>query len=222
MLCSSCSKNIRPVVAVDIDGTLGDYHGHFIRFACEWLGTDQLEKLLEGSLLGYDGTYPFSVFCCELFGIDLETYRKIKLAYRQGGMKRSMPVFNRAQEAINRIFFAGAEVWLTTTRPYLSLDNIVPDTVEWCRRNNIDYEGMLFDEDKYSQLAERVHSDRVVAIIDDLPEMCQAADIHFPGRAILALGQFNKGVAFSPQMNIGRAGFVAAIRTKEWKETYGN
>lgn len=222
MRCSECSKHIRPVVAVDIDGTLGDYHSHFLRFAHEWIGMGDLVQLLDASLHPYDGTYPFSVYCCELFGIDLATYRQIKLAYRQGGMKRSMPVFMRAQEAINRIFFAGAEVWLTTTRPYLSLDNIVPDTVEWCRRNNIDYEGMLFDEDKYAQLAERVHPDRVVAVIDDLVEMCTAADALFPGAAILALGQFNKGATFSPQMNVGRAGFVAAKRAEDWKETYGD
>lgn len=26
-----------PIVALDIDGTLGDYHSHFLRFAEQWL-----------------------------------------------------------------------------------------------------------------------------------------------------------------------------------------
>jgi phosphoglycolate phosphatase-like HAD superfamily hydrolase len=220
LLCSSCQHTIRPVVAVDIDGTLGDYHSHFLRFATDWLGGQDLGPLLEASINMYDGTYPFRDYCGDILKIDTATYRTIKLAYRQGGMKRSMPIFQRAGECITRIFMAGAEVWLTTTRPYLSLDNIIPDTVEWCRRHNIDYEGMLFDEDKYAQLAERVDPDRVVAVIDDLEEMCTAANELFDGAAILASNQFNIGVSFSPKLDIGRAGFVAATRAKEWSITH--
>ena len=33
MLCTSCSAVIRPVVAFDLDGSLGDYHNHFLNFA---------------------------------------------------------------------------------------------------------------------------------------------------------------------------------------------
>jgi phosphoglycolate phosphatase-like HAD superfamily hydrolase len=203
------------VVAIDIDGTLGDYHAHFLRFATEWLGND-LVPLLDASLNGYDGTIRFSEYCERIFGIDLSTYRQIKLAYRQGGMKRSMPIFQESYETVARIFFAGAEVWVTTTRPYLSLDNIVPDTVEWCRRHNIDYDGMLFDEDKYGQLAERVDPERVVAVIDDLPEMCEAANEYFDSAAILAARPYNGGSDIVSRLGLARAGIVAATRTREW------
>jgi len=168
MLCSNCGELIRPVVALDIDGTIGDYHGHFLHFAAQWLGRD-----LD---MGYHGNPSFREWFALHNNVSTEQFRAIKLAYRQGGMKRSMPIYSGSNELVHEIQKHDAELWVTTTRPYLSLDNIVPDTVEWLRRHEIEYDGMLFDEDKYHQLVERVDPQRVVAVIDDLPEMCDAAE----------------------------------------------
>jgi hypothetical protein len=110
----------------------------------------------------------------EFMGIDKRTYREVKLAYRQGGLKRTMPVYKGAAALTKAIQEAGAQVWICTTRPYLRLDNIDPDTREWLRRNNIQYNAVLFGEDKYEELARQV-GHRVVAIVDDLPEMIHAA-----------------------------------------------
>jgi hypothetical protein len=172
--CSKCGVQLKPIVAVDIDGTLADFHGHLLRFMTEWTGKG-LEALLYGSLDLYDGGEPWSDYCMRLFEIDLATFRAAKLAYRQGGLKRSMPPVNGAAMFCKAIT-TKAELWLTTTRPYLSLDTIVPDTVEWLRRTGIDnYQALLFDEDKYEQLADRVDTRRVVAILDDQRDMCEAA-----------------------------------------------
>lgn len=71
-------------------------------------------------------------------------------------------------------------MWLCTTRPYLRLDNVDPDTREWLRRNAIEYDALLFDpaheEDgtKYHELA-RQAGNRVASVVDDLPEMIEAA-----------------------------------------------
>jgi 5' nucleotidase, deoxy (Pyrimidine), cytosolic type C protein (NT5C) len=216
VLCSSCSEKVRPIVAVDIDGTLGDYHSHFLRFANEWLMKDDMVNLLQASINGYDGSISFSAYCGDLFGIDLATYRQIKLAYRQGGMKRSMPILPHAQETIYRLFISGAEVWLTTTRPYLSLDNIVPDTVAWCERHDIEYEGMLFDEDKYSQLAERVDPKRVIAVLDDLPEMVEAANDLFDGAGVVVARPHNLHTEIFPRLPLHHAAIAATTRIKDW------
>lgn len=197
MLCTNCSTELKPIVAVDIDGTLGDYHGHFLRFAVEYLNYPPDARNWQ---FGYDGLTPFSHWFMNVFKCSLETYRQVKLAYRQGGMKRSMPIFEGAAQICDTIRNGyGAELWVTTTRPYLSLDNIVPDTVEWLRRHGIEYDGMLFDEDKYEQLANRVDKSRVVVVLDDLPEMCRAADKAF-GRTVCLLirGRYNRSVEFNP------------------------
>lgn len=214
MRCSECSHEIRPVVAVDIDGTLGDYHGHFLRFAADYLGIVQRPP---GSDYEYNGSIKFSTFCISYFRIDLATYRQIKLAYRQGGMKRTMPIFDGA-ERIPEIQKAGAELWVTTTRPFLSLDNVIPDTVEWLRRHEITYRGILFDEDKYHQLAERIDRERVVAILDDLPEMYDAAVAEFDYPVpILVQGHYNRAVERPVTCDLNRAIDLAISHVRAWR-----
>jgi hydroxymethylpyrimidine pyrophosphatase-like HAD family hydrolase len=185
MLCSRCSKPIKPIVAVDIDGTLGDYHGHFVHFAQMYLG----KKL--PSARNYQSNRRFA----EYLGISLPEYRTIKLAYRQGGMKRSMPIFPGALPLLRSIVESGCELWLTTTRPYLRLDNIDPDTRFWLERHAITYDGLLYDEDKYHTLAQTVERDRVILVIDDLTEQAKAAVQYFgPDQAVLYANEHNAWV----------------------------
>jgi len=94
-----------------------------------------------------------------------------------------MPVYNGASTLVQAVMEAGAEVWLTTTRPYLRLDNIDPDTRVWLARHAIPYEGLLYDDGKYEALASRVDKQRVVAVLDDLPEEIEAAESVF-GRGV--------------------------------------
>lgn len=221
MLCSNCSQPVQPIVAVDIDGVLGDYHGHFLRFAANWTGAE-LKGLLTASLDGYHGDEPFGRYCSRIFGITIDQYRECKLAYRQGGQKRSMPVFPGATHLCASIKDTGAELWMTTTRPYLSLDNIVPDTVEWLERHNIEYDHMLFDLDKYEQLAKRVDDKRVVAVLDDLPEMCLAAERLYFGRdvPILVNNPFNKKAQYPLRADLDICLDIVLGRIEYWREQY--
>jgi len=155
----------KPVVALDIDGTLGDYHGHFLRFAEGYVGREMPDpKEINPGLPLY-----------KHMRVSLATYRAAKLAYRQGGLKRNMPVYDGAADLTRAIRKAKAEVWICTTRPYLRLDNIDPDTREWLRRNRIQYDAVLFGETKYKELVRQVGAGRIVAIADDLPEQIEKA-----------------------------------------------
>lgn len=214
MYCTKCGDPITPVVALDIDGTLGDYHSHFIRFAAQYVGRS-LPRAWD-----YTGEYGFREWFNDACGVGTEEYRAIKLAYRQGGMKRSMPLFPGADTLAWAVRTIGAELWMTTTRPYLSLDNIVPDTVEWLNRHRIQYDGMLFDEEKYKKLAERVDSERVVFILDDLIEMCEAANDLFPGSAVQALTTYNQKDRWSSRMKLDTAKDVMVTRIIKWKEAH--
>lgn len=162
----------RPIVAIDIDGTLGDYHSHFLWFAEQWLGYPM------PSATEVNPGMRLSTF----MGIPHELYRQCKLAYRQGGLKRFMPCYPFASELTQNIRAAGAEIWICTSRPYLRLDNIDPDTREWLRRNEIRYNAVIFEgllsggnpSTKYADLVYQVGTSRIVAVIDDLP--IQTAD----------------------------------------------
>jgi hypothetical protein len=188
--CSDCGKDIRPVVAVDIDGTLADYHGHFIKFARNYL------QRFPMGLREYDGTEKFRDWFCREYQARLDQWYDIKLAYRQGGMKRSQPVIGEAVRFVRNLRAYGAEVWLTTTRPYLRLDNIDPDTRFWLQSNGIQYDGLLYDEDKYVRLFANVGDlTRVVAIVDDLAEQYDAAEAIFGKEVpILRKTQYNRNV----------------------------
>jgi hypothetical protein len=159
----------RGVVALDIDGTLGDYHAHFLTFAEGWLGRKMPDPT----------TINPGLRLSEFMGIDHGLYRKIKLAYRQGGMKRTMPVYDGAQDMTAWLRDEDVETWICTTRPYNRLDNIDEDTQEWLRRNNIHFHAILWDDieghGKYAELVRQVGIERIIAVIDDLPEQLQEA-----------------------------------------------
>lgn len=159
----------KPVVALDIDGTLGDYHGNFLAFLRLYLNRAPREWETENPGLPM----------WHWLGIDQHVYREAKLAYRQGGWKRWMPCYPGAFELTRAIRSAGAEVWICTTRPYLRLDNVDPDTREWLRRNGIEYDAVLFDRieakgSKYRELWAQA-GQRVACVVDDLPEMVESA-----------------------------------------------
>jgi hypothetical protein len=161
----------KPVVALDIDGTLGDYHAHFLWFAEQWLGRKMPDPrdVNPGMRLS------------DFMGVPHHIYRDCKLAYRQGGLKRFMPAYPYATHLTNFIREEGAQVWLCTTRPYLRLDNIDPDTREWLRRNDIKYDAVIFDDlegaaPKYQELVRQVGLSRIVAVCDDLPEQLWDAE----------------------------------------------
>lgn len=149
-----------PVFGIDIDGTLGDYHAHFIRFAEGYTG-----RTLPNPR-DINPAQPFRMF----LGLGSTTYRACKLAYRQGGMKRSMPCYAGASELTVSLRRSGAEVWICTTRPFNQLGNVDSDTRHWLRRNGIQYDNLLWGEGKYRDLA-RMAPNRVVAVLEDLPKL---------------------------------------------------
>lgn len=205
MLCTSCSACVKPIVAVDIDGTLGNYHAHFLGFAAAYLAVPGYRL---AAALQYDGTMPFRDWFCSRFSCDVTTFRAVKLAYRQGGQKRVMPVYPFARELVRELHKAGAEVWLTTTRPWQRYDRIDPDTHAWLDRNKIfGWSAVLYDEDKYELLHEQVGSDRVVGVLDDEPEQWDRASEFFGG-VILRSSYYNRNV----RRPIMAAGLVEACQ----------
>jgi hypothetical protein len=188
----------KPVVSIDIDGTLGDYHGNWMSFARAYFGESRVGATWDAEIVNP------GLPLWEHMGIVQREYREAKLAYRQGGWKRWMPAYPGASELTHEVRAAGAEVWLCTTRPYLRLDNVDPDTREWLRRNNIAFDALLFDpvvedETKYHELY-RQAGNRIASVTDDLPEMIEAADfLRIPKGSVPILRDqpYNRHVPFA-------------------------
>jgi hypothetical protein len=215
MKCTKCSTVITPVVAIDIDGTMGLYHEHFLGFAEQYLGFEVLWD--------YKGGQPFRQWFKKQFTTTDDVWHDVKLAYRQGGMKRSMPVYPGAYELCKNIrTLGGAELWVTTTRPYIRHDNIDPDTREWLRRNNILYDYLLYDGQKYQKLGDLVGS-RVVAVLDDLAEELEEASSVFGSDvAILRMNSFNEySRPYHQQVrSLHQAEVLILDKLRIWKEQH--
>lgn len=210
MKCTDCGVTIRPVVALDLDGTLGNYHLHFVEFAEGYVG-HPLPRMWEGKPADWE----------EYLGLDRATYREIKLAFRQGGMKRTMPVYPGAADLAN--FVGGrAEVWITTTRPYNRLDSVDPDTREWLHRNHIWYDHLLYDDDKYGRLAELVDPARVVAVLDDLPEQCdRAIELFGVGSVLMRYNTHNRYDQHNGVASLFSAASKIEQYIEEWEKRNG-
>lgn len=210
MKCSECSNEIKPIVAIDIDGTLGDYHTHLIGFAMGYLWKRPNAEVLDS----YTGIGSFKEWFMKVFECDESTWNSIKLAYRQGAQKRSMPVYADAQWLVNNLRWDNVEVWLTTTRPYLRLDGVDPDTRFWLEKEGIEFDGLLYDEDKYNVLADRVDPERVVAVLDDLPEMYDAASQVFGKDVPILRKQFFNASVTRPSEAEGLTPALGMIQDK--------
>lgn len=205
---------LAPVIGLDIDGTSGVYHAHFIRFAEGWLGREL------PSATAYTGGVPFHKY----LGISRATYNKVKLAYRQGGMKRSMPVVPGIGDFTREVRRQGVQVWICTTRPYLRLDNIDPDTRHWVRdRARMQYDAVLYGEHKYRDLVKAVGRDRVLLVVDDLPKMIEQA-LSLDLRALMMEQPYNKH--YQRSGNWARVSSVDDIRANfyhalyDWRNTH--
>lgn len=185
MKCSNCSETVKPAVALDIDGTLGDYHDNFLEFAEGWLGFWRARD--------YCGGERFRDWFTKTYGVDLTTFRTIKLAYRQGGMKRTMLPYAGAADLTNRLRKEGIEVWLTTSRPWERFDRIDPDTREWLRRYEIEFDGLLYSGSKLADYAKIIDPGRSIAVVDDQIHNLAEATQRCLGAPILRRTMWNSG-----------------------------
>jgi hypothetical protein len=215
MLCTKCQSVITPVVAIDIDGTIGNYHDHFLGFAEDYIG--------QVIMPDYTGSFAFRDWFKKVTGESDDTWHDIKLAYRQGGQKRSMPMYSFADELCRRVRRHGAELWVTTTRPYIRHDNIDPDTREWLRRNRIEYDYLIYDGDKYNKLCELVGKERVCAVLDDLAEELEAADAEFGDNVpIMRQTKFNLSINrhYDKAKDLKQATELILDRISAWRKQH--
>lgn len=203
---------LAPVVALDIDGTLGDYYEHMRWFSELYL---QRPVQLDWTRTGINAEFS------EALGLDKETYRQVKLAFRQGGMKRCLPAFPGV-DTLSRLIreHYGCQLWIATTRPWMRLDNIDPDTQFWLKNKIGRVDGVIYGEDKYLDLVDIVGKERIVGVVDDLPENVVAAQA-LGLRAAVRVGDHNRAWLRShPETNcvLGTSEMISII--ERWVEDH--
>jgi hypothetical protein len=214
MICTECSEPIKPVIAVDIDGTLGDYHNSFVTFAAQWLNK------WPDRMYDYAGHMPHGDWFTRCFNVDRTTFRAIKLAYRQGGMKRIMPIYAGASAFMNGAFRKDCEVWITTTRPWERFDRVDPDSRHWLEKHDIPFHVLMYDEDKVNQLWQRVDPRRVVMVLDDQADILkEVARLINPGAPVMFSGPHNAQATWGGRRvsNFKEAGLLLDVLLANWR-----
>lgn len=178
MKCTECSAAVRPIVAVDIDGTLAEYHIRLAEFAWDYHDLPRKIELWDGR-----GNYE------DWLGMSQAQYREAKLAYRQGGYKRMALPYQHAFMFMQALDALDVEIWITTTRPWSRLDSVDPDTRFWLERHGVPYTHLLYDDHKYQKLSNIVDPRRVIAVVDDLPEMIAEANEYLPNALALLIAR---------------------------------
>ncbi len=165
MKCEDCHHDIRPVCVFDLDGTLGKYHKSLHRFCLHYWNL----PLISGQE-PWDGQGNFE----DYIGITQSQYRQAKLAWRQGGMKRTMEPYRELISDVKSLSLR-ADIWICTTRPWERLDNVDPDTKWWLEQNDVPFKHLLYGENKYEELVGIVDPNRIAIVVDDLVEQVNAA-----------------------------------------------
>lgn len=209
IICSECSKPTSPIVALDIDGTLADYHDDFRKF-CDRYYDRELEKFETEPYRGGD--------FADYLELSKEQYRAAKLAYRQGGGKRTMPFYEDTRDLIEMLVGYGVEIWITTTRPYNRFDSTDPDTREWLRRHDIPWSHLIYDDDKFLRLTEAVDQRRIVTVVDDLAaNVNRAAELNL--HPVLVSRPYNMSDTLAPGVTRSERQFLTTevtMRMMDW------
>lgn len=188
----SQAKGPKPIISLDIDGVLGDYHGHLFWFAERYFGHSMPQP----------ETIDVNDFLWKRMNVTEMQYRDMKTAYRQGGLKRFMPMTPGASVLTFALSHYGAEVWICSSRPHQS--PIVSDTRHWLKRNLVNFDNIIFSPNKYQALAEQASDlgQEVIAVVDD--EKTQALEAHTAGvgKVYLYDRLYNSGPLFEDDIPI--------------------
>lgn len=161
----------RPWFGIDIDGVFGRYHEHFLKCAEMFLQRPMPDPKFINPLLPLH----------KHMGVPKATYRQIKMAYRQGRWKRSMPVDPYAREMTVRLRRAGARISVCTTRPFNQLGEVDIDTRWWLRHNGIQHDLLIWGPHKYRDFLREVGRENVIAVMDDeLEQMMRCQRLELP------------------------------------------
>lgn len=148
----------RKVVGVDIDGVLAQYPKSIIDFVNDRKGTCFKEE----DISSYD------IFTD--MGIDTMDGRELRHLYRSSGEKRYIDVYPQAVDFLKRLKEEGYVVVLLTARPYDKYKRIFADTQYWLRNNGLEYDMILWDENKGLRLVKEFGAENIQFFVDDVAD----------------------------------------------------
>jgi hypothetical protein len=218
MKCSECSAKITPVVVWDVDGTLANYHEHLAWFVALYWNLGEA-AYLRGT--HWDGLGNFE----DVLGITQLQYREAKLAFRQGGQKRTMPIYQDGGiRTVIGMSHGGCDTWYATSRPWARLDAVDPDTRFWLEKHGLPLSGILYDEDdKYGKLiSDHLDPARIIGVVEDLPEQYdRGVELGLPMIQVARPHNRGEGVKRPNRVDMRDVAGQLQENLRKWKEHHG-
>jgi hypothetical protein len=89
-----------------------------------------------------------------------------------------------------------------TTRPFLSLEDVEPDTVHNLKRHGVQFDYILHGENKYRDLVKLVDPARIVMVLEDQDDMlAQAASLSLPAVRRVTLWNMGSPLHWTPEVH---------------------
>jgi uncharacterized HAD superfamily protein len=126
------------VAGIDIDGVLNYYPQPWVDFINKWLDTD-FKDLNEVKA-----------------NVPYQKYRDIKYEYRESGVKQKLKVRAGARELLQALKDRGYTNLILTSRPFNKHKTLFKQTTEWLRLGKLPYDGIIFGENKYQEILQKV------------------------------------------------------------------
>ncbi len=161
-------KGKNNIVGVDIDGTLADYPASYVEFMGDVLRNKYPEYYARYLKIRATGmpidNYDIGAF----FELPYDVARDVKDLYRQTGQKRFIGVCPGAKVLLDALKAQGYTVVLLTARPYEVYKRMFADTISWLRNADLQYDGLIFDENKEERLVKEFGAENVKFFVDDV------------------------------------------------------
>ena len=141
------------LVCVDIDGVL-----------CNFIQTWSDFLVMNGALMDPIVSHIYSDLSEYLPQPIKKEYSNLKAEYRESGIKRNAAVFPGAKEFLHRLR-QKYKVVLVTARPAHKHRRIFADTVEWLESNGLEYDALIFEENKREWVLS--HSENISFCVED-------------------------------------------------------
>jgi len=143
------------IIGLDLDGCIADYPKSYYDFIYKQTG-----KRVED-----DGTYNIYENVAKVFGE--EKAKELKSLYRETGEKRFIEKLDGASEFAKVARKKGYKIIILSARPCKEHPRIFADTIEWLKKNDIEYDAIIFDNKKEERIINKFPN--LKFMIDDEP-----------------------------------------------------
>lgn len=149
-------ESYKKIAFVDIDGVMGNWTKKYLSFINNMYGTN------------YDNLYE-----AEHGFTDLQTKYITKKEFRISGLKRELELMDDAKLFLDKLKENNYYIVLVTARPYKQVNKLYYDTMVWLKNNNLQYDTVIFDEQKEKFIIDHFSNTRKYSfIIDDDIDNC--------------------------------------------------